>query len=235
VTPSGRVFLYGGELKPRSPVDADPTARGSVHSLNLSGAKESVAVSGDLKWSSASSPTHTAASAPDPRVGAASVTIGEYLYVWGGRGGVNMSPLPGSQAGIWRCFLGAEDAAPNWERIGATNEQDAPQIRSYHAMTKHGVCHFPDQVVLSSCSTVSLYLACPQNTIYVHAGCPEKGRISELHAFDLTTKGWTALASAPEPGRGGTVLAAVQLNGRPVLLRFGGRPFALSVNSDLHI
>jgi hypothetical protein len=53
-----------------------------------------------------------------------------------------MSPLPNDQAGIWRCSLGAETAAPIWERIVATNEESAPQIRSYHTMAHHGVRTF---------------------------------------------------------------------------------------------
>jgi Kelch motif len=145
VTPSGRLFLYGGELLPRTPVDAIPNARGAVHSLDLSRtAIESDSLPDGLKWSSASLTSPTDSSSPDPRVGAASVTIGEYLYVWGGRGGVDMSPLPRHQAGIWRLSLGAEGAGPTWERIGATNEEDAPQIRSYHAMTRYQVRQLPD-------------------------------------------------------------------------------------------
>jgi len=77
-----------------------------------------------------------------PDVGAASVVIGDYFYVFGGRGGADMSPLPIDQAGIWRCTLGAQHAAPIWERIVATNEEDAPHVRSYHSMTCHGVRTF---------------------------------------------------------------------------------------------
>lgn len=72
--------------------------------------------------------------------------------------------------------------------------------------------------------------ACPawQNKIFVHAGCPDKGRVGDLHVFDLTTKNWSTLAPAPDPARGGTALAPVHLNGTPVLLRFGGWAFSLS-------
>jgi Kelch motif len=150
VTPTGRLFLYGGELLPRTPGDAIPTARGTVHSLNLSSnaiqsvSLPSVSLPDGLEWSSASLKLPTDVNVPDPRVGAASVTIGEYLYVWGGRGGIDMSPLPRIQAGIWRLSLGTEDAEPTWDRIGATNEEDAPQIRSYHAMTRYEVRQLPD-------------------------------------------------------------------------------------------
>jgi hypothetical protein len=42
------------------------------------------------------------------------------------------------------------------------------------------------------------------NTIFVHAGCPENGRLSDLWAFDINAKKWKTLPAAPEPPRGGT-------------------------------
>lgn len=48
------------------------------------------------------------------------------------------------------------------------------------------------------------------------------GRIGELHSFDLVTKTWKELASAPDPGRGGTVLAITHLKDNDVFLRFAG-------------
>lgn len=59
-----------------------------------------------------------------------------------------------------------------------------------------------------------------QKTLYLHAGCPFKGRLATLHSLDLSSLTWTALPSAPEPGRGGTNLAA--LPDSSLLARFGG-------------
>jgi N-acetylneuraminic acid mutarotase len=42
--------------------------------------------------------------------------------------------------------------------------------------------------------------------IYVHAGCPEKGRLSDLWAFNVNTRTWTELPTAPSPARGGASL-----------------------------
>ncbi|KAI0261634.1 hypothetical protein BC834DRAFT_895194, partial [Gloeopeniophorella convolvens] len=195
VTPTGRVVLYGGELKPRSPVDADAT-KAIIHTLNLRDSHGQPVAPASLTW--ASTAPRASHASPAPRVGAASVMIGDYFYVWGGRGGPDMAPLSASQAGLWRCSLGAESIPSAWQRVVAANEEDAPQPRSYHALARYG------------------------NTIYVHAGCPAQGRTAELHAFDLTTKRWAALAPAPDPPRGGTSLAAVHLNGTPVLLRYAG-------------
>lgn len=46
-----------------------------------------------------------------------------------------------------------------------------------------------------------------KDTIYLHAGCPEKGRLSDLWSFNLTSKQWKELASAPPPPRGGPSIA----------------------------
>ena len=59
-----------------------------------------------------------------------------------------------------------------------------PQGRSYHCMTSNGI-----------------------DTLYVHAGCPEKGRLSDLWSFHVDKKAWKRLADAPPPGRGGSSIA----------------------------
>lgn len=46
-----------------------------------------------------------------------------------------------------------------------------------------------------------------RDTLYLHVGCPEKGRLSDLWAFKVSDRAWTRLSSAPEPGRGGTSIA----------------------------
>ncbi|KAH9913315.1 uncharacterized protein BXZ73DRAFT_92969 [Epithele typhae] len=115
---------------------------------------------------------------PEPRVGAAAVWYDGALYMWGGRGGPDMAPLDAHQTGVWRATFGG--AAGNrgsvrWERVAAANEAAAPAPRSFHTAVVHG------------------------HIMYIHAGCPESGRLNTLHAFDLDTSTWEALASAPEP------------------------------------
>lgn len=64
-----------------------------------------------------------------------------------------------------------------------------------------------------------------QNNLYIHAGCPDSGRLSTLHAFNFTKHTWSTLASGPEPGRGGTCLVPAVVQGSvDVLLRYGGTP-----------
>ncbi|KAL8277854.1 hypothetical protein RQP46_009673 [Phenoliferia psychrophenolica] len=81
-----------------------------------------------------------------------------------------------------------------WTPLVTTGER--PEQRSFH--------------VLAACG----------DTLYLHAGCPPKGRLGTLHSLSLSTLVWTSHPSAPGPGRGGTVLAPL-LHGTK-LARYGG-------------
>ncbi|KAI0660617.1 galactose oxidase [Cubamyces menziesii] len=209
ISPSGLLVIYGGELTPRVPVDAgtghDAAPAGSLHAIDLQHGNIS------RKWLtlSPSSPGGDALghpAVPEPRVGATTVWHNDALYMWGGRGGKEMTPLDTHQAGVWKASLnlGQGSHGPvgsvRWERVFATNEDGAPTPRSYHTSVVH------------------------EGKIYIHAGCPETGRLGTLHAFDVQTRAWEALAPAPEPGRGGTGLVATAVAGsnRALLLRYGG-------------
>ncbi|KAI0715002.1 galactose oxidase [Earliella scabrosa] len=204
-TEAGVLIVYGGELKPRTPIDAglrqDGTAKASLHVFDLS---KSLLSQG---WRVLSPDTKTISGDPDkaipePRVGAATVWTEGALYLWGGRGGTDMAPLDPYQTGVWKALIDLGKGAPQsvrWERITAANEDEAPAPRSYHTAVAHG------------------------DRIYVHAGCPETGRLSTLHAFDVKGLRWKTLAPAPDPGRGGTALIATKVAGeKDVLLRYGG-------------
>jgi len=54
--------------------------------------------------------------------------------------------------------------------------------------------------------------------IYIHAGCPESGRLSDLWSFHPASRTWLQLAHAPGRGRGGTSIAFH----RDVLYRMNG-------------
>lgn len=118
--------------------------------------------------------------APQPRVGAASTVLGDEIYVFSGRGGLAMAPIE-EQGTVWSF----NPATASWSRV-TPRETDAPhpEGRSYHAMTSNGV-----------------------DTIYVHAGCPEKGRLDDLWSYDVKQRQWLQLASAPAPARGGPSIA----------------------------
>jgi len=120
---------------------------------------------------------------PSPRVGSSTTALNGKIYLFSGRGGEDMAPIEENGC-LWVLDL----STATWSRIApkATgNDSNAtaktyPQARSYHCMTNDG-----------------------KDVIYVHAGCPEKGRLSDFWAFKVSTQAWTQLASAPDPPRGG--------------------------------
>ncbi|KZT72908.1 galactose oxidase [Daedalea quercina L-15889] len=206
-TPRGQVVVYGGEFKPRTPVDSavsqerGEVTRGSVHVVDL-GLRSAALIGDRLKtWTTLSPSRGTNASSKDlefpvARVGPSMVVKDDALYIWGGRGGVDMAPLDPGQAGVWRGELTAGQGHVAWDHISA---EGGPEPRSYHTT------------------------AIINGKMYIHAGCPTTGRLSDLHSFDIASQQWQTLAPAPEPPRGGTSLVptTVQPFG-PVLIRYGG-------------
>jgi Galactose oxidase, central domain len=118
--------------------------------------------------------------APTPRVGSASTVLNGIIYLFSGRGGAAMGPIE-ENGGLWKY----DPSDTKWKVISpADSTAPYPPARSYHTMTNDG-----------------------ENTLYIHAGCPEKGRLSDLWAFDVDAKVWKSLRPAPDPPRGGTSIA----------------------------
>ncbi|KAJ5658392.1 uncharacterized protein N7484_002041 [Penicillium longicatenatum] len=118
---------------------------------------------------------------PSARVGTASAVLNGKIYLFSGRGGIAMAPIDENGA-IWEYDLSTK----SWTFIQPSDigSKKYPAARSYHCMTSDG-----------------------KDTLYLHAGCPEKGRLGDLWAFKLLTKEWTELAPAFDPPRGGTSIA----------------------------
>ncbi|KAI7764232.1 hypothetical protein LZL87_012641 [Fusarium oxysporum] len=157
-----KVYIFGGELLPREPVDN----RVDVVSL-------------DTQEHGAQTLT-APAKAPSPRVGSPSTTIGSNIFLFSGRGGLEMKPIE-EKGAIWRY----NTADNTWDTIEPEDPSALfPDGRSYHCITSNGV----DQ-------------------LYLHSGCPEQNRLNDLWAFDVTKGAWSELPSAPGPARGGSSIA----------------------------
>lgn len=91
-----------------------------------------------------------------------------------------MAPIE-EQGSFW-----VYDSTSNtWSQLVPEDSQAPyPAGRSYHCLSNDG-----------------------SDTIYLHAGCPEKGRLDDLWAFDIVKRQWNQLVSAPEPARGGASIA----------------------------
>lgn len=89
---------------------------------------------------------------------------------------------PVEENGALWCYNGSEAV---WRLVKpADSAAPFPAGRSYHCIASDG-----------------------RNKIYVHAGCPEAGRLADLWSFDIDTRSWTELAQGPSPPRGGTSIA----------------------------
>jgi len=124
--------------------------------------------------------TSTTAS-PSPRVGSASTTLHGRMYLFSGRGGTAMSPI--EENGAFHVF---DSTTSDWTFLSPADPAEPfPGARSYHCLANDN-----------------------NDTIYIHAGCPENGRLSDLWSFQVFSRYWTKLTSAPDPPRGGTSIAS---------------------------
>lgn len=160
-----KAYIFGGELKPRTPID------GKLHVYDL---VEQRFV--DIEEQGTT---------PSPRVGLGMTSLNDDIYIWGGRGGKDMSPL---SSDLYRFST----TTSTWDIVKAKGT--LPDPRSFHVLTSSN------------------------GKLYLHGGCPAKGRLGDLYSFDTTELTWTKLPDAPGTGRGGTVLTTTS----DKLVRFGG-------------
>ncbi|KAL4984682.1 hypothetical protein BDW68DRAFT_193499 [Aspergillus falconensis] len=159
-------FVYGGELRPREPVDS------AVYRISVGndGCENAIATIAGAPIS------------PSPRVGSASTAVDGKIYIFSGRGGTAMAPIE-EEGALWVFDPSAGNG--EWSRIQPADSQAPyPVGRSYHALTSDG-----------------------KGTIFLHAGCPETGRLRDLWAFNVPSGKWAELPQAPGPERGGTSIA----------------------------
>ncbi|PNS21875.1 hypothetical protein CAC42_473 [Sphaceloma murrayae] len=140
-------------------------------------------------------PLSTTSSNPVPRVGHATALLNSTIHLFSGRGGPSMSPLPDTTPGSLYTLSLTPEPLPSWTLVPPSAASPSPSPRSYHAFTSNGT-----------------------DTLYLHAGCPSSGRLSDFWSFHVPTATWTSLPPAPGKPRGGTSIAFAQ--GR--VYRFGG-------------
>ena len=121
----GRAYIFGGEIKPREPVDNHV----HVYTLPSSSIEEAdyecvvaVSIDGDV---------------PAPRVGHTAVVISDQIYVFGGRGGKDMQPLD-EHGRIWVFHTNVR----KWSHIDPMKDRPYPAARSYHASTSNDTTIF---------------------------------------------------------------------------------------------
>lgn len=198
----GIAYIFGGEERPREPVDND------MHMVTL----PSSGADADYKKVSASSATE-GGEIPTARVGHTANAIDERIYVFGGRGGKAMEPLV-ENGRVW-VF---DTVAATWSFLDPAGGSPYPAPRSYHASaaTAHPLHTSHDQLE-SRFDPLPVDMN-EHGTIFIHGGCPAKGRLGDLWAFDVASRTWSSYPDPPGPARGGPSLTYA-LNR---LYRYGG-------------
>jgi hypothetical protein len=102
------VYIFSGEEVPRIPVD------NNMEIFNLETRSWKASIKAD-------------ANAPSPRVGHATARIGDDLYLFGGRGGVDMAPLP-NDLYVYNFTTGS------FTKVEVQEGTQKPAPRSFHAM-----------------------------------------------------------------------------------------------------
>ncbi|MCJ1398905.1 hypothetical protein MMC11_002106 [Xylographa trunciseda] len=197
----GRAYIFGGEVQPRKPAGNDV----DVYTL-----PSSTVIEADYKCAAAKSPNGKG-EVPVPRVGHTAAAIADRIYVFGGRGGVDMKPL-NEKGRVW-----VFDTLLNtWSYLDPVPNSPYPEARSYHAAaaSTHPLPCKKDHTINAVGSPDDE----AHGTIFIHGGCPESGRLADVWAFDVAARAWMRYADAPGAPRGGPCLTFTQHR----LYRFGG-------------
>lgn len=197
----GRAYIFGGEERPREPVD------NAVHVLTIPG---STVEEADYRLVPAQA-SSDGGEIPSPRVGHTAAVVGDRIYVFGGRGGKEMKPL--EEQG--RVFV-FDTKLNRWSHLDPPHGSPYPEGRSYHASTAN------EHPLPSDQDHTERPIGSPDlddhGTVFIHGGCTAEGRQADVWAFDVASRTWSKFPDAPGVARGGPCLTVAQ--GR--LYRFGG-------------
>lgn len=182
---------------------------------------------------------------PCPRVGHATAVIGNRIFLFGGRGGPDMAPLEehgrvwvfDAKTHLWSYLDPLLPAAGPISPAFADKRHFYPAARSYHSAV--GVEQPRDFATRRNNAKAATWVEWAQEgekavgqvannsrdedddgygTLIVHGGCFVEGRANDTWAFDVRSRVWQELPSAPGKPRGGTSLGVAGSR----LWRFGG-------------
>ncbi|PKS07534.1 hypothetical protein jhhlp_006138 [Lomentospora prolificans] len=182
---------------------------------------------------------------PPARVGHASAVIGSRIFVFGGRGGPDMSPLEESgrvwvfdtRTHTWTFLDPAPAAAgavarfPSSRSYHAAAAVDRPRHFAHARQAKSETWHdwamgdsakvgIPQAPIVGNVAATAVDEEDEgYGTFFVHAGCLADGeRTNDIWAFNVRSRVWSELPTPPGPARGGTSICVT----KGKIFRFGG-------------
>ena len=210
----GKAYIFGGEMKPREPVD------NHIHVFRLPHSEHD-----NTDYQAIPPASSEGVEVPSPRVGHTAAVVDDRIYIFGGRGGKEMKPLE-ENGRVW-----VFDTQLNqWTFLDPVKGSPYPDARSYHATasTIHPLCTPIPQTEGSVGPSLSGFD--DHGTIFVHGGCPASGRLADVWGFDIASRTWSRYADAPGAPRGGSCLTFTQDR----LYRFGGFDGKEELGGPLH-
>ena len=206
---NGRAYIFGGEVRPREPVD------NTMHVYILPSSTVQEAEYGTIP----AKPLTKGDKVPEARLGHTAAVIGNRIYMFGGRSGKDMKALE-ERGRVWVFH----PRKAEWGYLDPQPDTPFPSARSYHACASNEQPLPSAKDSVEHPNTADNFAGPPatldeHGTLFVHAGCDSSGnRLSDIWAFDIAARIWTRLPDAPGPARGGTCLTFA----RDKLFRFGG-------------
>ena len=137
--------------------------------------------------------------APSLRVAHAQAAVGDDVYVFGGRNGIEMGE--NALNDMWKLQIVTSNdgnVRAEWTEITPVSDS-VPEARSFHKMIAVGT------------------------NLFVFGGCGTNGRLNDLWKFDTITSEWTSLGnSSLLKGRGGpNILSLKNENGAKIAVVAG--------------
>jgi hypothetical protein len=222
-----------------APGTPDDEAKDPLTDVPLSSPPPDTSESSDPSTEKGKSPDLSSAEVPSPRIGHATATIGTRIFLFGGRSAASETLDENGRVWVF------ETKTNTWSYLDPSRDSLIPPARSYFAAV---ATDKPRDFAIKAPKRTESWkewaegdsadVGIPQRpiagnvaanardeeeagfgTFIIHGGCLKEGvRSNDIWAFDVRSRTWKELPTAPGKARGGAALAIAKSR----LYRFGG-------------